>query len=147
MATARDHFSDEDRRRIVDAIKEAELQTSGEIKLRVENKTVLPVMARIRYLFFKMGVHRTVQRNGVLIYIALKSRKFAILGDEGINTVIPSEFWASTKDVMQEHFARGEIVEGLIAGIHSAGQQLKEHFPYHKDDQDELSNEISFGDD
>ncbi len=84
-------------------------------------------------------------RNGVLFYLAIEDRKFAILGDAGINARVPSDFWDATKELMVEKFKLGLMAEGLIAGILMAGEQLKSHFPYQQDDVNELSDEISFG--
>ncbi|MEZ5196516.1 MAG: TPM domain-containing protein [Bacteroidales bacterium] len=90
-------------------------------------------------------MHETEQRNGVLFYLALKNRKFAILGDVGINSVVPDNFWDDIRDKMLDHFRENEFVDGLIEGIMMAGQQLKEHFPYQRDDVNELPDDISFG--
>jgi uncharacterized membrane protein len=90
-------------------------------------------------------MHKTEQRNGVLFYLAIKDRKFAILGDGGINAVTPDDFWDRIKEKMLSLFTEGRFAEGLREGILMAGEQLKKHFPYEKGDVNELSDEISFG--
>ena len=90
-------------------------------------------------------MQKTEQRNGVLIYLAVKDRKFAILGDAGINAVTPDDFWDSIKEKMVKHFSEGDFSSGLKEGILMAGVALKDHFPYEDGDVNELSDEISFG--
>ena len=130
---------------IEDSIKEAERNTSGEIRVHIESEIKGDVLDRAAYLFEYLGMHKTVQRNGVLFYLAAKSRKFAILGDAGINARVPSGFWDTIKESMGAAFAEGKFAEGLSQGILAAGQALKEHFPFTKNDVNELSDEISFG--
>jgi uncharacterized membrane protein len=92
-----------------------------------------------------LGMDKTKERNGVLIYVAVKEKKFAIVGDEGINKVVPEDFWESTKEIIKLHLSKGELVAGLEAGIAEVGIQLKQFFPYQSDDENELPNEISYG--
>lgn len=127
------------------AIKNAELDTSGEIRVHIDEKCKGDARDKAAYLFEKLKMHETEQRNGVLFYLALKNRKFAILGDVGINSVVPDNFWDDIRDKMLDHFRENEFVDGLIEGIMMAGQQLKEHFPYQRDDVNELPDDISFG--
>jgi uncharacterized membrane protein len=143
--SAKNFFTKEQQEKIINAIKEAETNTSGEIRVHIENKCPGDPLERAAYWFGKMKMHETKLRNGVLFYLAVKSRKFAILGDEGINKVVPDDFWEKIKQNMAEHFAKGEFTKGLTEGILAAGKALKEHFPYMKDDVNELSDEISFG--
>ena len=103
------------------------------------------VLDRAAYIFEKLEMHKTELRNGVLFYLAVEDRKFAILGDAGINAVTPEDFWDSIKEKMLEHFKKDEFAAGLVTGITLAGEKLKEHFPYQQDDVNELSDEISFG--
>ncbi len=102
-------------------------------------------MDRAAFIFEQLKMHQTKLRNGVLIYLAVEAREFAILGDVGINQKVPEDFWNSTSLIMLEHFKKGDFVSGLIAGAKEAGQQLKAHFPYQKGDINELSDDISFG--
>jgi uncharacterized membrane protein len=143
--TAKNFFSEKEREQIVNAIKEAELNTSGEIRVHIENNCPGDVLERGMYWFGKMGIHETEQHNGVLFYLAVKSRKFAIIGDEGINKVVPDNFWEKIKVRMGHLFQQGEFAKGLQRGIIDAGEALKKYFPYQSDDVNELSDEISFG--
>ena len=139
-------FSPEQKEQIVSAIQVAEKQTSGEIQVHIESACKGDVLDRAAQVFKLLKMYQTKERNGVLVYLAVVDHKFAILGDAGINAKVPSDFWESTKDLMASHFRQGKFTEGLIEGIHHAGYQLKTHFPYdHRDDQNELSNEVSFG--
>ena len=138
-------FTKEQREDIVLAIKSAELDTSGEIRVHIEAKCKGDAKDQAAYLFKELDMHKTEQRNGVLFYLAVKNRKFAILGDEGINRAVPENFWDRIRDQMLDHFRDNHFAEGLIEGITQAGKQLKAHFPYQKDDKNELPDDISFG--
>ena len=138
-------FSEQEQQVIVTAIKEAELNTSGEIRVHIEGKCKYDVLDRAAYIFEKLGMHQTKLRNGVLFYLAVEDRKFAILGDAGINKVVPSNFWDETKSVMEAYFNRKEFAAGLAKGIQMAGIHLKKYFAYQQDDVNELSDDISFG--
>ena len=137
-------FSKEQKKQITDAIAEAELNTSGEIRLHVEGRCKIDVLDRAAYVFEKLEIHKTAQRNGVLFYMAVYDRKFAILGDAGINQVVPANFWDHIKETMLGFFKDGKFADGLSTGILMAGEQLKAKFPYQTDDVNELSDEISF---
>ncbi|WP_226389766.1 TPM domain-containing protein [Penaeicola halotolerans] len=139
-------FSKEDKAKIVAAIVQAETRTSGEIQVHLENHCKADVLDRALEVFEKLKMHKTRFRNGVLFYIAVEDHTFAILGDKGINDVVPDHYWDDIKDAMLVHFKERHFTEGLIEGIHMAGEQLAEHFPYdQKGDTNELSNDISFG--
>ncbi len=140
-------LSEEDKKLITDSIREAEKNTSGEIRVHIEARCPGDVMDRAAYIFEKLKMHKTVLRNGVLFYIATKDRKSAILGDAGINMKTAEDFWDSTKSRMLDKFAEGDIAGGLADAIKTAGHQLKKHFPYEDDDINELPDDISFGDD
>ncbi len=135
----------EEKRQIINAIKEAELNTSGEIRVHIEKKCREDVLDRAAAVFEKLKMHKTEKRNGVLFYLAIDDHKFAILGDAGINAAVPDNFWDSIKEKLALHFKNNEFTKGLSEGIVMAGEQLKKHFPYQKDDINELSNDISFG--
>ena len=139
-------FKEEEKNLISESIQEAEKNTSGEIRVHIESKCPGDVMDRAAYLFEKLKMHETKLRNAVLFYLALDDRKFAILGDAGINQLTPENYWDSIKDVMLREFAENKFASGLSSGILMAGEQLKEHFPYQRDDINELPDEISFGD-
>ena len=130
---------------ITTAIQEAELNTSGEIRVHIENELNGDVLDRAAYIFEKLGVHNTKERNGILFYLAFGSKKYAILGDAGINEKVEDNFWDEIKDEMSKNFNKEDFAEGLITGIILTGEQLKKHFPYQTDDVNELSDEISFG--
>ena len=146
MKSAADFFSKEEQILIKQAIEEAETNTSGEIRIHIENKCPGDVMDRAAFLFAKLDMHKTQLRNGVLFYLAIHDRKFAILGDAGINAKVPKSFWNQTNEETLGYFKQGEFAKGLSEGIKMAGQQLKTHFPYQADDVNELSDDISFGD-
>lgn len=143
--SAQTFFSEKEKKQITDAIKQAELNTSGEIRVHVEGKCPEDVLDRAAYWFEKLSMHKTELRNGVLFYLAVADRKFAILGDAGINAKVPENFWESIKANMLTQFKESHFANGLSAGIMMAGEQLKAHFPYQTDDVNELSDEISFG--
>ncbi|MCU4156768.1 TPM domain-containing protein [Carboxylicivirga sp. A043] len=143
---AKEFFTEEERQRIVGAIKEAELNTSGEIRVHLDKHCNEDVLDSAAYWFEKLQMHKTEQRNGVLFYLAYEDRKFAVLGDAGINQKVPENFWDSIKDQMMAQFKEGRYADGLANGIIESGKQLKQHFPYQSDDVNELSDDISFGD-
>ncbi|MCF6332175.1 MAG: TPM domain-containing protein [Draconibacterium sp.] len=139
------YFTEENKLQITNAIRVAETNTSGEIRVHIESRCKGDVLDQAAYVFEKLQIHKTVLRNGVLFYLAVDDRKFAILGDVGINQKVPGDFWESTKEVVLEKFKDGLYSDGLAEGIIKAGEQLKVHFPYQDDDVNELSDEISFG--
>jgi len=137
-------FSKAEKQQIAEAISQAEHDTSGEIRLHVEGRCKIDVLDRAAYVFEKLEMHKTAQRNGVLFYLAVFDRKFAILGDAGINRLVPENFWDEIKEAMLGFFKEGNFTGGLAKGILMAGEQLKANFPYQNDDVNELSDEISF---
>jgi len=139
-------FSSSEKLQITSAIEEAEMSSSGEIRVHVDLSCTKEPVERAIECFDKLGMSATELRNGVLVYLSIKERSFAIIGDKGINEKVPDGFWDSTRDLMLSHFKNNQLVEGLCAGIKHAGIQLKEHFPLAADDSNELSNDISFGD-
>ena len=145
MSTVKKLFSKDEIDAIVSAIKEAETNTSGEIRVHIESSFKGDVLDQASFMFNKLGMLATDERNGVLFYLAVKNKAFAILGDAGINAKVPENFWEDIKTVMQLDFQSGNMSEGLAKGIKMAGDKLKEHFPHQSDDVNELSDEISFG--
>ena len=137
-------FNDDDKALLLNAIQQAEANTSGEVRIHVENHCKGDVMDRAATVFALLAMHKTALRNGVLFYLAVKDKKFAILGDAGINKVVPMHFWEQIKTQMKSQFAHQQFAAGLAEGIISTGQQLQQHFPYQSDDQNELSDDISF---
>ncbi|MFZ2287641.1 MAG: TPM domain-containing protein [Bacteroidales bacterium] len=137
-------FTPEQQEAIVGAIREAEHATSGEIRVHIETSCKGDVLDEAAWLFRKLGMHTTADRNGVLIYLAVRERKFAIIGDTGINAVVPLGFWDKIRDHMKQRFSENLFTEGLTEGILMAGEQLRENFPHAKDDINELTDTISF---
>ena len=145
MKSARSFFSDEQQDEIKQAILNAELDTSGEIRVHIENSCPGDVLDRAAKVFKILGMHKTKLRNGVLIYLAIRNRKFAIIGDSGINAVVDKGYWDNSKAKMLEAFRDGQFTGGLTAAILDVGIKLKSFFPHKPDDVNELPDEISFG--
>lgn len=143
--TVKDILRPENRDRLVGAIESAEKNTSGEIRVHVESVCKGDPYLRAAYVFSKLGMFNTKERNAVLIYLAVKSRKFAIVGDAGINSRTGAGFWNDIRDGMESSFRAGKFVEGMVAAIDGIGEKLKAYFPYASDDVNELSNDISYG--
>lgn len=139
-------FSRSEEKLIVNAIREAELNTSGEIRVHFSKTIMNDALKDAQQSFEKLKMHETERRNGVLIYIVPSKRKFAIIGDEGFHKIAGDDFWKSVKDKMQYLFMEGRFVEGITAGIHEVGVILKQHFPREENDKNELKDEISYGD-
>lgn len=139
-------FSKEQQAQIEAAIKQAESETSGEIRVHIERHINEDVLDYAAFIFEKLKMHKTKLRNGVLFLLVIEDRQLAIIGDAGINAKVKDGFWDKIRDQMIEHFKKGQYTEGLIEGILMAGKALKEYFPYDKKtDKNELSDEISFG--
>ncbi|NCP06818.1 MAG: TPM domain-containing protein, partial [Flavobacteriales bacterium] len=138
-------LSKEEEQEIIDAIRTAELNTSGEIRVHIEKTSKTDAFNRALEVFHYLKMDNTKEQNGVLIYVAVEDKTFVIYGDKGINDVVTEDFWDSTKDIMQSHFKTGNFKQGLVEGILKAGNQLEKHFPWEHGDMNELSNEISKG--
>ncbi|MEM9258150.1 MAG: TPM domain-containing protein [Bacteroidota bacterium] len=138
-------FSPEEEVQLVAAIREAELATSGEIRVHVEVGASASALDVAPTIFQELGMHETKDRNGVMILLAVDRREFAIIGDEGINKVVSEDFWAEERDLMQHHFRQGDFVKGIELAIQQVGRKLKEFFPYQDDDVNELPDTISYG--
>lgn len=139
------YFTEEQKEAMVAAIREAEKNTSGEIRIHIENHTRKEVLDRAAQVFAELKMHKTALRNGVLIYIALEDRKLAILGDAGINIKVPDNYWNDIINRLVNDFKQGDACGGICKAVHSMGQQLKKFFPYQADDINELPDELSFG--
>lgn len=142
---ASDRFDESDRLQILAEIKEAEKNTSGEIRLFIEDDCGENVLDRAAFIFKELEMDKTKERNGVLFYLATDSRQFAILGDQGIHSKVEKDFWHAIKHQMQNYFTEGNFLKGLTIGIKMSGDALKKYFPYHKNDKNELSDDIVFG--
>ena len=130
---------------IINAILDAEKQTSGEIRVHIEASAGGDSFARAQQLFYALKMDNTRQNNGVLFYVAVRDRQFAIYGDKGINKAVPKDFWDDTREILSGHFKKGAFKEGLVQGIRKAGEELKAHFPWKPGDINELGDEISKG--
>ena len=143
MSKTEDFLSKTEEQEIVLAIVEAEKNTSGEIRVHIEEHTEKSPLERAQEVFFELKMDETQDRNGVLFYVCVSDKKFAIIGDKGINEAVESDFWDCTKDTVIANFKEGNFKKGLVEGILRAGERLKKYFPYQSDDTNELSNEIS----
>ena len=141
---ARKFFTTEQQHEIVEAIRQAEANTSGEIRVHIENHCRGDIMDRSAMVFNILKMNETAERNGVLISLAIKDKKFSIIGDEGINKMVEHDFWNDVKDMMAGHFRSGNFTEGIIQGVLRVGEKLKTFFPHKSDDINELSDDISF---
>lgn len=135
----------EEQETIKQAVAKAEMNTSGEIRLRLEPECSGDPLTRAIKVFELLNMHKTKDRNGILIYVAYEDRKMAIFGDEGIHSKVPADYWQSTLQKLQTAFAKGLYCEGLVQAISDVGHNLKNIFPYQLDDRNELDNDISHG--
>jgi uncharacterized membrane protein len=145
MSTIEDFLTATQEKQIIEAIKKSEKNTSGEIRVHIEKSTDKPPMERALEVFHFLKMDATKLRNGVLLYIAVESKKFVILGDEGINNKVPDDFWETEKEMVLSYFSKGEFSKGLVLAINKVGEKLKNFFPYQSNDTNELSDEISKG--
>jgi len=140
----KDVFSQEQQAQIIQAIRDAENNTSGEIKVHLDKTCSGDPYKRAIQIFEKLKMHKTAQRNGVLFYLSIEDHKLAIIGDQGINEKVPAGFWNKIFEHMVQAFRQDQVVPGLVQGVSMAGEQLSAYFPFQKNDQNELSDEISF---
>ena len=145
MSKIEEFLTAEEEQEIVSAIREAEKNTSGEIRVHIENTTKLDVFERAKEVFHMLKMDNTKEQNGVLIYVAVSDKTFVIYGDEGINQVVESDFWDTTRDAILNQFKKGDFKQGLVDGILKAGKALETHFPWTHGDTNELPNIISKG--
>ncbi|HEY5688076.1 MAG TPA: TPM domain-containing protein [Yeosuana sp.] len=145
MSKVEDFLSKEEEQEIIEAIRTAELNTSGEIRVHIEKTSKTDAFDRALEVFHFLKMDNTKDQNGVLIYVAVKDKTFVIYGDKGINEVVPTDFWDSTKDLIQSHFKAGNFKQGLVEGILKAGKELEKHFPWIHGDKNELSDDLSKG--
>ncbi|MFQ3296377.1 MAG: putative membrane protein [Polaribacter sp.] len=145
MSKVEAFLTPEEEQEIISAIRTAEKNTSGEIRIHIEASSEKNHYERALEVFHHLKMDNTKDANAVLVYIAVKDHQFVICGDKGINEVVPKDFWNTTKDIMQNHFKQGRYKQGIVDGVLKAGEELQSHFPWQTDDEDELSNEISKG--
>lgn len=145
MSIIEDFLSKSEEEEIIEAIRQAEDNTSGEIRVHVEAHDFGNAKKRALEVFHFLKMDNTKLQNGVLIYVAVEDKDFVICGDKGINDVVPKNFWNSTRDIIQAHFKAGNFKQGLVDGVLKAGEQLEKHFPWHHTDTNELTDKISKG--
>jgi|TARA_R110002049_G_scaffold86767_4_gene220325 uncharacterized membrane protein len=143
MSKVEEFLTPAEEKEIISAIRTAETNTSGEIRIHIEASSEKDHYERALEVFHLLKMDNTKDANAVLIYVAVKDHKFIIYGDKGINDVVPKNFWDATKDIIQNHFKKGNFKQGIVDGILKAGLELQSHFPWQTDDENELSNEIS----
>ncbi len=143
--SAKKFFTTEQQKAIQQSIANAELNTSGEIRVHIDNTCKGEVLDCAADMFHQLKMDKTDLRNGVLFYLSVDDHKFAILGDRGINEKVPVDFWDHIKETMLAHFKQNQFTEGLSKGIEMAGEKLKTNFPLQSNDTNELTNDVSFG--
>ncbi|WP_435414507.1 TPM domain-containing protein [Polaribacter aestuariivivens] len=143
MSKVEEFLSPAEEKEIISAIRVAEKNTSGEIRVHIEASSQKDHYERALEVFHLLKMDNTKDANAVLIYVAVNDKKFVIYGDKGINEVVPKNFWNTTKDIIQQNFKQGNFKQGIVDGILKAGEELQAHFPWQINDENELSNEIS----
>ncbi|HOZ39354.1 MAG: TPM domain-containing protein [Flavobacteriales bacterium] len=144
MLTAAEFLSATERLQVERAIGEAEQRTSGEIRVHFEDHIEDDVLDHAAFIFEELGMHRTRDRNGVLIYISVADRRVAVIGDKAINEAVPQGFWNDVVGVLKLHFAASRRADGLAEAVHMVGAKLQAFFPLRSDDSNELSNTITY---
>ncbi|MBK8614245.1 MAG: TPM domain-containing protein [Flavobacteriales bacterium] len=142
---AQDLLSEAERERVLQAIHKAEERTSGEVRVHLDDTITDNVLDHAAFVFEELGMFRTRDRNGVLIYVSLADRQAAVIGDAGINARVPEGFWDDVLALLREDFSHGRFADGLCKAIGQVGEKLHTLFPYQRDDRNELPNDISFG--
>lgn len=143
--TKEPYFSPEEEEQIISAIRLAEEMTSGEIRVHISQKADSDSSLEVtKSIFQELRMFNTQQRNAVLLHISFGSKTFCIFGDEGIDNVVPNDFWETTRDIIQSHFKNGKIVEGICQGVKNVGKELKQHFPLRLDNKNELADDITY---
>lgn len=145
MPNIEDFLSTKEEQEIVEAIRIAECETSGEIRVHIEQHCDIDFYERALDVFHILKMDNTKQQNGVLIYVAVNNKSFVIFGDQGINNSVGANFWNSTRDKISTQFKQGNFKQGIIDGVQEAGQVLSKHFPWDHGDHNELENTISKG--
>lgn len=140
-------LSASEREHVINAIKEAERQTSGEVRVYIESRCrFVDPLDRAAELFWSLKMDQTEQRNGVLIYVAVKDHQMAVLGDEGIHKKVGDAFWNEEVKKMREHFKQQHYMDALVLVIRDIGVALHQHFPFYQEkDKNELPDDIVFG--
>lgn len=143
---AEDYFSLQEKQMIAHAIQQAELQTSGEVRVFVESKcNYVNAIDRAKEIFDKLNMHKTENKNAVIVYVALKHKQLAIFADDGIYKKTGVQFWNDELNLMIDYFKKENIVDGITKVVEHIGEALKTHFPFQKNDTNELPNDVVFG--
>ncbi|MBL7922769.1 MAG: TPM domain-containing protein [Bacteroidia bacterium] len=142
---APDLFKSADREAIRSAVFAAEQLTSGEIRVYIDDECKTDVLDRAAFVFAELGMQNTELRNGVLIYIAMRDHKFAIIGDAGIHKQVGDPFWSKVREEMGNHFREGKFTEGIRFAVTETGKKLKEFYPRSAADINELPDDMIFG--
>jgi len=137
-------FSKKEKEKIMRAIQEAEMRCSGEIRVHLERQAPDDILTHAQREFERLGMTQTREKNGVLILLGLKRRRFAIAADRGIHEKVLSGFWDEIVQVMSAKFKEDQFAEGLVEGIGKIGEKLAEYFPTRRDNPNELPDEISY---
>ena len=145
MSKVEDFFTKEEEQLIIVSIQKAEKNTSGEIRVHIEKSCEKLPVERAQEVFYQLKMDATSAQNGVLFYVAVESKKFAIIGDVGIDKVVPKDFWESVKSTLIDAFKNENYLQGIVNGIEECGSKLQAFFPYQSNDQNELPDEISKG--
>ncbi len=142
--TAEAFFTKEEQEKIILAIQKVEQETSAEIRLHIDTQTSRSALDRSAQLFGQLKMHKTAQRNGVLLYMAIQNKYFALIGDAGIHLFVKDTFWKTQATKVLEEFKKGNFLSALITCIEQVGKELKTYFPHQKNDKNELPDELSF---
>lgn len=143
MSEIEEFLTQEEEQKVIEAIRVAEKETSGEIRVHIENDSTKQCLEHAKEIFHLLHMDETAEKNGVLFYVAVHTHQFAIIGDSGIDEKVPDNFWNDVKDTVTGEFSKGKKANGLIMGILEAGQKLQQYFPFQDEDKNELSDDIS----
>jgi uncharacterized membrane protein len=143
--TLEDFLSEAERQRVKEAIRQAEGRTSGEIRVHLDDAIEDDVLDHAAFVFEELGMHRTKDRNGVLIYVSVPSQRVAVIGDTAIHAKLGDGYWNEVLGILLADFREGRPCDGLCKGVERLGEQLREHFPHQRDDRNELDDDISYG--
>ncbi|MBL8000792.1 MAG: TPM domain-containing protein [Flavobacteriales bacterium] len=138
-------LNEQDLQRVREAVRQAELHTSGELRVHLDDAIAEHVLDHAAFVFEELGMFRTRERNGVLIYVSVADRRMAVIGDAGINAVVPPGFWDGVLNELRSAFGAGRYADGLCAAVQAVGAKLAAHFPPRADDRNELLNDVSIG--
>ena len=143
----KEFFTDEEKQSIIDAVRNAEQRTSGEVRVFVESRCrYVNAIDRAVEIFENLQMQKTELRNATLVYVAVKDKQLAVFGDEGIHQKVGNEYWANEVVKMIHAFNRDNIAEGISRCVLNIGEALATHFPYDRStDKNELPDDIVFG--